>query len=489
MKKLIYILIILLSLANLPVYAGLQSGAITSTGTITAATFVGGGATFTGKVGIGTTSPDAKLSIEEAGIADLSLNNTSGLAMSLATGVTSSVFAYDSNGVFAIQARTKAQILSGTYDAAYNKLIVNGAGNVGIGTSSPEYKLHLSGGDFRSEGTFRTGGNEEPGRWRFYDSSGYLMSFWTTGTDYDTWGLYWDTSSNEMRWMGNGNLRASVDLDNGSGYFQGNVGIGTTSPSYKLDVLGQGRFTYSGAAGLILRRSDASSGPSELYFDRTDYLSTQKAAVGMDSSTSRDFFIWVNGVDRLNITESGNVGIGTTSPTVKLEVVGRIKDQTGFVMPVGSIIPYGGTAAPTGWLLCDGSAVSRTTYADLHTAIGTAYGYGDNSTTFNVPDLRGMFLRGATNDASKDPDYSSRTALKTGGNTGSSVGSYEADQFVSHSHTTSSSYAYTYSSPGNGIKDWDGGGSYRLSSSNVINATGGNETRPKNVYVNYIIKY
>lgn len=57
--------------------------------------------------------------------------------------------------------------------------------------------------------------------------------------------------------------------------------------------------------------------------------------------------------------------------------------------PTGALHMYGGTAAPTGWLLCDGSAVNRTTYADLFAAIGTTFGSGDGSTTFNVPDMRG----------------------------------------------------------------------------------------------------
>lgn len=57
--------------------------------------------------------------------------------------------------------------------------------------------------------------------------------------------------------------------------------------------------------------------------------------------------------------------------------------------PAGKISMYGGSAAPTGWILCDGSAVSRTTFAALFAAIGTTYGVGDGSTTFNVPDFRG----------------------------------------------------------------------------------------------------
>jgi microcystin-dependent protein len=64
-----------------------------------------------------------------------------------------------------------------------------------------------------------------------------------------------------------------------------------------------------------------------------------------------------------------------------------------LVMPTGVILPYGGTTAPTGWLACDGTAISRTTYASLFTSIGTSFGVGDGSTTFNLPDLRGRFPR------------------------------------------------------------------------------------------------
>lgn len=63
--------------------------------------------------------------------------------------------------------------------------------------------------------------------------------------------------------------------------------------------------------------------------------------------------------------------------------------------PIGSYIPFGGTVIPTGWLLCNGQAVSRTDYADLFAVIGTAYGSGDGSTTFNIPDLREAVPKGA----------------------------------------------------------------------------------------------
>lgn len=62
--------------------------------------------------------------------------------------------------------------------------------------------------------------------------------------------------------------------------------------------------------------------------------------------------------------------------------------------PIGSIVDYGGTSAPSLWLLCYGQAIDRTTYASLFTAIGTTYGVGDGSTTFNVPDARGRVSAG-----------------------------------------------------------------------------------------------
>jgi microcystin-dependent protein len=67
---------------------------------------------------------------------------------------------------------------------------------------------------------------------------------------------------------------------------------------------------------------------------------------------------------------------------------------------VGTIKPWGKATAPAGYLLCDGSAVSRTTYADLFAVISTTYGAGDSSTTFNVPDLQGKFPQGKSGTTS-----------------------------------------------------------------------------------------
>lgn len=69
-------------------------------------------------------------------------------------------------------------------------------------------------------------------------------------------------------------------------------------------------------------------------------------------------------------------------------------DGTSSILPAGVCFPYFGTTAPTGYLLCFGQAVSRTTFSLLFTAISTTYGAGDGSTTFNLPDARGRALFG-----------------------------------------------------------------------------------------------
>lgn len=152
-------------------------------------------------------------------------------------------------------------------------------------------------------------------------------------------------------------------------------------------------------------------------------------------------------------------------------------------VPAGTILAYGGATAPGGWLVANGAVVSRTEYANLFAAIGCNFGCPDAS-NFNIPDLRGAFLRGVDAGAGRDPDAGSRTALAPGGNTGGAVGSYQNDEFKSHIHTVGS-MGHHWNQCCNAHYDnlYGSGGGFNTG------PTGGSETRPKNVYVNYIIKY
>ena len=89
----------------------------------------------------------------------------------------------------------------------------------------------------------------------------------------------------------------------------------------------------------------------------------------------------------LSVSKSGEVSAGDSN------------NKAVPVLPTGSVIPFAGKTAPTGWLLCQGQAVSRTTYAQLFSVIGTTFGSGDGSTTFNLPDLRGRVAVGVDSDA------------------------------------------------------------------------------------------
>lgn len=154
--------------------------------------------------------------------------------------------------------------------------------------------------------------------------------------------------------------------------------------------------------------------------------------------------------------------------------------------PSGVISAFGGTTAPAGYLLCDGSTVSRATYADLFAAIGENFGEGDGSTTFHLPDLRGQFLRGVDGGAGRDPDAAGRSAMNTGGNTGDNVGSVQSHAMQLHNHNAAlgaSGTAPPFSAVFNSTNT--------ATATPLTNGMTGNtssETRPTNAYVNYIIK-
>jgi microcystin-dependent protein len=175
-------------------------------------------------------------------------------------------------------------------------------------------------------------------------------------------------------------------------------------------------------------------------------------------------------------------------------------------VPPGTIVAFAGNVAPEGWLLCDGSAVSRANYASLFGAIGINFGGGDGIVTFNLPDLRGRFLRGSDHGAGRDPDVAGRTASNPGGAVGDAVGTLQPDQFASHRHAltdpghshvmaTTNGIAGSRETAGtlaSGFDYIDSGGTGPTVSASTTGITeaaaGGSETRPKNVAVNYIIK-
>lgn len=128
------------------------------------------------------------------------------------------------------------------------------------------------------------------------------------------------------------------------------------------------------------------------------------------------------------------------------------------------------SSAPAGWLKANGAAVSRTTYAALFAIIGTTYGVGDGATTFNLPDLRGEFVRGLDDGRGVDAARA--------------IGSAQSSQNASHTHNFDKWVPY---SGGGQVHYYSG--SHALYSAAATTAQGGGEARPRNIALLACIKY
>ena len=198
----------------------------------------------------------------------------------------------------------------------------------------------------------------------------------------------------------------------------------------------------------------------------------------------------------------------------------QVRDNLKYLkesLPAGVMMPYAGDTAPTQWLLCDGSAVSRTTYADLFAIIGTTYGSGDGSTTFNLPNAKGKTLVGLDSSDSDFGNLADSPGEKTHKLTIAEMPSHTHIQ-NSHNHTQNAHNHNIYSdtnykfqgakSGGSQINPWAQSGSDYTKSpeiSAVQNATatnnattatnqntggdGSHNNIQPSLVINYIIKY
>lgn len=189
--------------------------------------------------------------------------------------------------------------------------------------------------------------------------------------------------------------------------------------------------------------------------------------------------------------------LGTAGGPAQLDAAGKLlpSQVPDNVIPAGSMFDFAGSTAPTGYLLCYGQAVSRTTYATLFNAIGTVHGAGDGSTTFNLPDARGRTRAGKDNMGG-----STAGRITTGGSGidgtvlgaagGAETHTLTTPQIPSHTHTNSGNRSSTAGGAAT-IDVWQQIGGTIVAQTNTTNATGGggahNNTQPT-LIVNVIIK-
>jgi len=196
----------------------------------------------------------------------------------------------------------------------------------------------------------------------------------------------------------------------------------------------------------------------------------------------------VTGMTDITIADGGTGASDASGARTNLDVYSKAEVDAGFgavaSVPSSAIMPFARSTAPTGWLECDGSAVSRTTYSVLFGIVSTTYGSGNGTTTFNLPDLRGEFIRGW--DHGKGTD------------SGRALGSSQTDALSSHTHTVidpghKHAIGVSYIGSGNSSTGGYAGNGSNLDTTTsgtgiTIAATGGIETRPRNFAFMYCIK-
>ena len=185
-------------------------------------------------------------------------------------------------------------------------------------------------------------------------------------------------------------------------------------------------------------------------------------------------------------------------------------------VPVGTIVAWsaGADSVPANWMLCDGKVLRVKQYPELYSVIGPTWG-APSKTKFNLPDLRGRFIRGVDRGAGRDPDVEDRKAANKGGNV-KGVGSVQQDSLQNHSHQQDThthnyqEYQIGATTSGVALSSFQGGGPYDVilsswlsasqTSQSSVNIKGaqafgtktnvrkGEETRPTNAAVNFIIK-
>lgn len=272
---------------------------------------------------------------------------------------------------------------------------------------------------------------------------------------------------------------ATVEYQAGKSYVQSSSGIvfkaltTHTGIDPDLDVNGNWEVAFQRSGEALLKSQNLADVPDKA-----------QARTNLGIATTADYDSrYLRQVQNLADLPSKPTARGNLDVYSKQEVIDLINN----LQPAGEVSAFARNTAPDGWLVCDGAAVSRTTYARLFAAIGTRFGAGNGSTTFQLPDLRGEFVRGW--DAGRGVDVSR------------GFGSSQGDTNKAHGHAVTDP-GHSHGGVPRNIPDVDRGTSgapslfsidntsqTQISGTGIsVGSSGGNESRPRNVALLYCIR-
>ena len=242
-----------------------------------------------------------------------------------------------------------------------------------------------------------------------------------------------------------------------------------------------GGYLFNKKSGKELRLANNGS----LLYDGSDIITARKVSHSPDDytvATVPSSFALNKAFDN-SIKRGGAIGLGGAAHQIAIGwdtpgLVAKVDNQTMNVgVPTGAIAYFAHATVPFGWLKANGAAVSRTVYANLFALIGTTYGAGDGRTTFNLPDLRGEFIRSWDDGRAIDRNRA--------------LGSWQGDELKSHRHISYFGETPNSYSPPEGYAGTGVGSSGGVDNDNAYpytSYTGGIETRPRNIALLACIK-